>query len=412
MESTQQQEASINGVERNLRALWGEWGLQTGSKDGPPLPNLSNAVAILENDPELKDRCHYDEFLQRVLVTGDAREWSDKDDLSLVIHIQREVGIPRISREHVAQAVVMVASKNTRHCVRDWLGGLQHDGVARIDQFFSDCFSAEDNEYTRAVSRNFWLSLVARAFEPGCKVDNMVVLEGAQGIGKSQALKAIAGDWFAEMHESATNPKGFAEILQGKLLIEISEMDAFNKVEVNRVKQTISCPSDRYRPSYGHRAQDHKRQCIFVGTTNRDDWHRDETGARRFWPIACSGDVRLDIIRENRDQLFAEAVTRHKAGEPHWLMPVAATKAEQAARYQSDPWQERISEIIKGEATTTTAHVAEKLGIDIQKRDRATEMRVAAALRHLGWRRARKMVAGEKRSYQYVRGEVGEAGEA
>jgi len=99
-------------------------------------------------------------------------------------------------------------------------------------------------------------------------------------------LQIIGGDWFAEQHESATNPKGFAEILQGKLLIEISEMDSFNRTEVNRVKQTVSCPSDRYRPSYGHHAQDHLRQCIFVGTTNRDDYGNDDTGLRRFLPGA------------------------------------------------------------------------------------------------------------------------------
>jgi predicted P-loop ATPase len=96
--------------------------------------------------------------------------------------------------------------------------------------------------------------MVARVYNPGCKVDNMVILEGVQGVGKSSALQIIGGPWFAEQHESATNPKAFAEILQGKLLIEISEMHAFNRAEVNRVKQTISCPSDRFRASYGRYA--------------------------------------------------------------------------------------------------------------------------------------------------------------
>lgn len=387
--------------------MWKEWGLQMSANGSAPIANLSNAVAILENDPELKGLFYFDEFLQRVIAIDGPREWADQDDLRIVIHIQRDVGISRITREHVAQAVMAVAHQNVRHCVRDWLDSLQHDGTARIDQFFSDCCGADDNEYTRAVSRNFWLSMVARAYVPGCKVDNMVVLEGAQGIGKSQALQAIGGDWFAEMHESATNPKGFAEILQGKLLVEISEMDSFNRAEVNRVKQTISCPSDRYRPSYGHHARDHKRQCIFVGTTNRDDWNRDETGARRFWPIACKGEVRLNAIRGNRDQLFAEAAKRHKAGEPHWLMPSEATVAEQAARFQADPWLDNIAAIIKGESNTTTAHIAEMLGISLERRDRATEMRIAASLRHLGWNRKRARVGTGERAYLYERASEG-----
>lgn len=382
---------------------WAIWGLQC-SQNGIPLANLSNAVAILENDPSLKDQFYYDSFLQRVMHAAEDREWSDQDDLRLVIHIQREVGITRMPRELVAQAVLSVAYRNQRHCVRTWLDSLKHDGTARIEQFFADCFGAESNAYAQAVGRNFWLSMVARAYQSGCKVDNMVVLEGAQGIGKSQAMQIIGGDWFAEMHESATNPKGFAEILQGKLLIEITEMDSFNRAEVNRVKQAISCPSDRFRPSYGHRAQDHKRQCIFVGTTNRDDWNRDETGARRFWPIACHGEVRLDIIRENREQLFAEAAVRHKASEPHWIMPADETKAEQSARYQADPWQAVIAGIIKGEASVTTAHVAEKLGIMLERRDRATEMRIAASLRHLGWKRRQARVEHGNRAYLYFPG--------
>lgn len=372
---------------------WQVWGLQC-SQNGLPLANLSNAVSILDNDPALKNLFYYDEFLQRVMHTTDKREWSDQDDLGLVIHIQREVGITRMPREQVAQAVLTVAYRNQRHCVRDWFDSLTHDGTLRVDQFFTDCFGAEANAYTLAVSRNFWISMPARAYQPGCKVDNMVVLEGAQGIGKSQALQAIGGDWFAEMHESATNPKGFAEILQGKLLIEITEMDSFNRAEVNRVKQAVSCPSDRFRPSYGHRAQDHKRQCIFVGTTNRDDWNRDETGARRFWPIACTGEVRLDIIRANREQLFAEAVARYKASESHWLMPATETKAEQAARFQADPWLESITFIVKGLTETTTAHVAEKLNIPLERRDRGVEMRIGASLRFLRWERKRVRIDG------------------
>lgn len=383
--------------------IWRAWGLQLSSS-GMPLANLSNAVAILENDPVLRDKCYFDSFLQRV-VTGDGREWADQDDLSIVMHIQREVGISRITREIVAQAVLVVAHKKQRHCVREWMDSLSWDQTQRLEHFFPDHFGAESNPYTAAVGRNFWIGLAARIYEPGCKVDNMVILEGAQGIGKSQALKVIAADWFAEMHESATNPKGFSEILQGKALIEISEMDSFDRAEVNRVKQAITCQSDRYRPSYGHRAQDHKRQCIFVGTTNRDDWNRDETGARRFWPIACIGEVNLEMLRANREQLFAESVSRYKAGEPHWLMPDEQTKAEQAARFQGDPWLESIEEILKGESRTTTSHVAEKLNISIERRNRATEMRIAASLRHLGWTKGDRSPRGMdgKRPNLYVR---------
>lgn len=374
---------------------WREWGLQLGSNGGPPLANLNNAVCILENDENLKGIVSFDEFLQRVMTGSPPREWGDHDDIRLALYMQRDLGMSKIGREIVAQAVLAVAHNNRTNCVRDWLDSLEHDGTPRIDEFFADCFGAESNEYTQAASRNFWLSMVARVYRPGCKVDNMVVLEGKQGLGKSTALQVIGGDWFAEQHESATNPKGFAEILQGKLLVEISEMDSFNRAEVNRVKQTISCPSDRYRASYGRYASDHPRQCVFVGTTNRDDWNKDETGARRFWPIACKGQVDIEAVRNNRDQLFAEAVKRHKAGEPHWHMPVEATQHEQQARYQADPWTDAIADIIKGESGVTTSHVAHKLNISIERRDRSAEMRIGSCLRFLGWKRDRARVDGK-----------------
>jgi putative DNA primase/helicase len=244
--------------------------------------------------------------------------------------------------------------------------------------------------------------MIARVYEPGCKVDNMVVLEGSQGLGKSTALQIIGGDWFAEQHESATNPKGFAEILQGKLLIEISEMDSFNRTEVNRVKQTVSCPSDRYRPSYGHHAQDHLRQCIFVGTTNRDDWNRDETGARRFWPIDCKRSIQLELIRASREQCFAEAVARHKANEPHWLMPEQATRVEQEDRFQADPWLAAVIQAVQGESEVTTAWLAEKLNIPLERRDKVTEMRIGGCLRVLGWKRGQRRV-GEERIRIYTK---------
>ena len=315
------------------------------------------------------------------------REWQDSDDLEITRHIQSTLCITRMGRDAVSQAVMDTAYKHRSNCVKEWIESLQWDGTQRLESFFSDYFCAVDSQYTRAASKNFWLSIVARVYKPGCKVDNMIVLEGSQGLGKSTAMHTIGGDWFAEQHESALYPKAFAEILQGKLLIEISEMEAFTRVEVSRVKQTVSCASDRFRASYARYASDHPRTCVFVGTTNRDDWNRDETGARRFWPIACQGAINLIGIRENRDSLFAEARHRFVAGENHWDMPPDATANEQEARFQADPWQDQIDEFIKGERWTTTSKLLEKLGLDVSKRSKSEEMRVAACLRYRRWQR-------------------------
>lgn len=387
--------------------LWLKWGLSI-NKEKAPHTNLHNAVTILESDEALKGTIYYDAFLQRVIRRNSPeREWQDADDLEATHHIQSLLAMPRMSRDTVSQAVITVAHRNTRNCVQEWLSGLEWDGTTRLESFFSDHFGATDNDYSRNAGKNFWLSLVARALKPGCKVDNMIVLEGAQGVGKSTALQIIGGDWFAEQHESATNPKAFAEILQGKLLVEISEMDAFSRSEVNRVKQTVSCPSDRFRASYGRYAVDHPRTCVFVGTTNRDDWNRDETGARRFWPIACVGQIEIGNIRLVRDNCFAEALARYKLQETHWEMPQEAAKAEQESRYSPDPWASAISAAIKGESSVTTSWVLEKLGFTTERMDRRAEMRVGSYLRFIGWERKR-MRDGEELAWKYIRpGTVG-----
>lgn len=389
-------------------AIWAKWGLQLNQHKTPHL-NLNNAALVLECDPLYKDSLYFDVFLQRVIrQNSPAREWGDADDLEVTRHFQSVLGMPRMGRDIVSQAVIAVAHKRQRNCVREWVDKIQWDGQARIEQFFADYMGAENNEYAQCASRNFWLSIAARIHVPGCKVDNMIVLEGAQGAGKSTALHIIGGEWFTEQHESAANPKAFAEILQGKLLVEISEMDSFHKAEVTRVKQTISCSSDRFRASYSRHAADHPRTCVFVGTTNREDWSRDETGARRFWPIACTGRVNLEGIRSNRDQLFAEAKTRYLAGEDYWKMPLVATRREQEARFQSDPWLPKIEHVLKGKAEVTTNQIMEEMGIELLRRGKQEQMRVGTILRFLGWSKRRvRTDAGREYIYEVGTGRDG-----
>jgi putative DNA primase/helicase len=372
--------------------------LDTGEKS--ILANLNNAVTIIEQDPTFCD-VWFDEFLQRKLTGSPPREWTDADDISLTLRFQREKGIRKMSRETVTQAVTEIAFRNKKNCVRDWIEFLVWDGEPRIEHFFEDHYGAPASDYTRCASRNFWISMVARVHRPGCQVDNMIVLEGPQGIRKSSSMRVIGGSYYAEQNENVAH-KDFFQNLQGKLLIEISEMDSFSRSEVARVKQVITTTSDRYRESYGRNAADHPRQCIFVGTTNRDDWNRDETGARRFWPIVCS-DIDLDGIAANRDQLFAEAVFRFKSGETWWEMPADETRNQQDSRYVAPAWADPITRYIENERFRIGEHwewtrraenltelaVAEVLehALEIPRGqwNKASEMRVAEALRHLGW---------------------------
>lgn len=392
--ATQTGEAPLSQVGR-----WLQWGIER-SGNGLPIVNLNNAVRVLEADPALRGLVWFDDFLNRLMTGEPAREWTDADDVNLTLYLQREIGISKMGRSTVADAAIAIAMRDRRNCVKDWIASLpKHDGVARIEEFMIRVFGCTDTAYTRAASRNFWISIVARIYMPGCKVDNMIILEGGQGGYKSSCLEAIASPWFAEQHESATNPKAFAEVLQGKALTEIAEMDSFNRAEVNTIKKVVSCKSDRFRASYGRHAADHPRQGIMVGSTNRDDWNKDDTGARRFWPIACRGVADIQYVIDNRAQCFAEAVSilfrvpfdatpaqRIAAGAAWWEMPDAETKAEQRKRYDADPWITPISDWLMGQQETSVNDIARVcLEIDVADLDRTRQMRIAGVLRALGW---------------------------
>lgn len=374
----------------------GEWAGLDLNGSGSPQPNINNAVLILERE---RRTIYFDSFLQKVM-TGEgpeAKEWGDADDLDLTLYLQRQRGLTKIPPQVVSQAVQTYAHGRPRNVVREQLERVEWDRVERIETFFTRAFGAEDTEYVRAASQNFWKSASARVLRPGCKADHMPVLEGPQGAGKSSALKVIAGRFFAEASESP-HSKDFYQVLQGKLIVEIGEMDAFSRSDVAAVKRALSCSVDRYRAPYERAPRDWPRQGIFVGTTNRSDWARDDTGGRRFWPIVVTR-VDLEFIRNERSQLFAEAVHRVNAGESWWEMPAEATLAEQEARRQVHPWEEKIADHLatsQSREFTVTDLLTFPLERPISQMTKADQMNVAAILRRLGcarvdgWRNGRK----------------------
>lgn len=356
---------------------------------GQPRANLTNVARVLQLDPTWgPDRLWYDEFLDKIFVANSpTRAWTDEDDTRLTIYMQEVAGMATLPEHHVTKAVRLVAKQRSRHVVREWLTSLTWDQVPRIDHAFEDYWGAEHqpSDYVRAASRNFFLGLVARILRPGCKLDTMPVFEGRQGIKKSSALAVIGGEWYAVTTE-AVSSKDFFQSLRGKWLLEISELQAFNRSDVSHVKSMMSTQADHYRPSYGRASVEFLRQCAFAGTTNADDWGTDETGLRRFWPITC-GAIALDLLREARPQLFAEAVDRFRAGATWWEMP-DATLAVQADRQADHAWTPLVLEGLAGQSETTTTEVLMRiLRFDANQISRPAIHEVARILRLAGWTR-------------------------
>jgi predicted P-loop ATPase len=194
--------------------------------------------------------------------------------------------------------------------------------------------------------------------------------------------------------------KDASQHLRGKWLIEVSEMHAMDKADAARLKAFISRTTERYRPSYGRKEVIEPRQCVFIGTTNRDAYLRDETGGRRFWPIKADA-INVDALARDRAQLFAEAVMRYREGMMWWpdrdfehtqIMP------EQAARYEADAWEENIANFLKTQEKVTIGQVArDALHIETPRLGTAEQRRIAAALERLGWKRDRKDWEGKRR---------------
>lgn len=354
------------------------------------IPNASNVKIILSEHPHFKGKFWFDDFYKRGVTNYFGKDEYVTDDMikQLTILFQKKYGLETLAKSNMDDAIVVACLDNIKNEPLDWLNSLKWDGQPRVEQFMVRALGADDNEYTRKVSQNFFVAQVARIMQPGCKFDNMIILEGNQGTFKSSMLKALIGEkWFTEPQAGLDN-KDFEGSLLGKIIVEFGELDQFRKAENTLIKKKLSCSVDSFRLPYGKRVEDVPRTCIFVGTTNKDDYLHDETGGRRFWPIKTST-IDLEYVKENRNQLYAEAVEMYKEGFEYFSVPDRA-KEEQEARRSVHPWEDIIGEYLKDKmhstAHLTTAEIWElALGGDNSRLDQRSSNQIAKAMKSFGW---------------------------
>lgn len=371
--------------------------LGSSSSENGKKVNMSVVYSWLAEHTFWVGRIWFDSFRNRIRTDyqGYEQDWNDQATLYALHWMQREAGLMACEKSHVIDAVQYLSKKMQRNCLQEWLTSLHWDGSERLPSFMHLAFGETQNAYAAAVGRCFIVSMVAQAMKSGCKVDTMPVFEGAQGAGKSSALRILGGEFFSESLEDMGN-KDFYLSLDGHWLMEIPELQSMTKAEVERIKAVLSRQIDSYRAPYGRCLEEHPRQVVFAGTTNRDDWHQDETGGRRFLPIRC-GIINLEWLRENRDQLFAEAMVRLNRGEPWWDFPTHLAAEEVAERQPDDPWEDDLRNFLTSGKRYTTKDVLARVGITTEQQTMVHARRVASVMRRLGWKQSSvKTEAGTK----------------
>ena len=415
------------------RVGFGDWHTRLlRNERGCVLPCYENVGLFLENSSEWNGVLGYNEFTSGYFVlktppppvsalTGS--EIEDHFDTEAVRWLERR-GL-MVKPESVRRVVDIIGRKNSYHPVREYLGSLPlWDGISRIGTWLTDYCGVESsdsnpNNYAMAVGEKFLISAVKRIMNPGAKCDSILVLEGKQGIGKSTVPRILAGDeWFSDQLADMGSKDASLQ-LRGLWIVELSELDVLNRAELARAKAFLTQQTERFRLPYGRRIILVPRQCVFLGTTNADQWLKDETGGRRFWPVRCKV-IDLDGLRRDRDQLWAEALHHHRLGATWWLDNpdlVRDAVEEQRNRYQADVWQEQISawleypvpradaegQVVQG-ASVDSVSIADILHHCIHKPlenwNQFDKKRIAGCLIALGWER-HKVGPRKAREWRY-----------
>lgn len=406
---------------------------------------INNAKLIMQHDPRLKDAIGgYDQFNQKAVKFGDLpwgkldpynTGWNEVDDAGISLYLEKRYKLS-LSDSKLKKALDLVHDHNAFNPVREYLDGLVWDGIPRLDTLLIDYLGTHDEPYIRAITRKAFTAAVNRIYEPGCKMDYILTLAGPQGVGKSYLLKIMGGKWFSDSITTMTGKEAY-ESLHGSWIIEIAELAASKKTDIEAMKQFISKQSDRYRGAYKKHVVDHQRMCVFFGTTNDYEFLRDYTGNRRFWPVRvkeqrATKSVFDDLPRE-RDQIWAEAKYRYEQHEPLYLEKELAERAlevqdeftfrsskeEDIANYLDtllpEDWYEMSAsdrcawledEDSKNTGTIQRTRVS---GIEIwievfrgQKRNFTTieQREITSIMKHLGWEKAKNPVWIDKNEYR------------
>lgn len=388
------------------------------------VPDMVNIITVLTYDPRWLVDGHsllrWDDFGQQVKFTikppwhpDDAPaqwvdHWRDEDTFRLMAWFRRNYN-STLPDTLLYQAVQVVARREASHPVREWLQTISWDGIPRVNTWLTKYIGVTDSEYTRNVGRWWLVSACARVMRPGCKADYLLILEGAQGIRKSTAIETLCmqRSWFSDTPFEIGSKDAYLA-LRGRWIVELAELDSLNRSDSSRAKCFFSSPQDSYRPPYARETIDVPRQCVFIGSVNHTSYLRDTSGNRRYWPVRC-GKIDLELLRQDREQIWAEALHMLGQGEKWWPATPEESRQcneEQEERNEQDAWFEPIAhwcetaEGIEIRMRRDSIHhvggyftLGDILGrgirLDASKWDRIAQLRASNIMAAVGFKRVR-----------------------
>jgi len=372
-----------------------------------------NVHLFMANHPKFKDIIVYNDFTDKIMVRH-CPPWEDESkfvprelkeyDAAMWV-IELENHSIRTNKDVINDSISQIAKRNTINPPADYFNSLVWDGKPRLDRWLTYYLGAEkqDAEYLRLVGSKWLMAIVARAFKPGTKFENVLVLEGDQGIKKTMTFEILATfgneNFFLEFSGDVMN-KDSLSVMQGKVIVEMAELASVRKSEVEEMKAFVSRRIDEYRPPYARFNITRPRYFVFGGSTNKvgQEYLEDDTGARRIWPVECGAMIDSDSLRRDQAQLYAEAVVRYKNGERIWLEgdEVDLAKSEQSDRQVEDAWEQKIKVFLQGVWDTTTAEVGTGIGLSTKDLNNYNTNRIKKCLKNIGWEEYRPGTGKER----------------
>lgn len=413
---TEAQPAEVTELPTWKRSLQWRQNRSTGERE--LAPSLTNALLVLRHDRAFAGCWALDSCSSRVMLRCDLPVVVGLDPprapqpipiqdahVTYVVAAMSALCGLAPTFETAARAIEAAAAQAPYDALVAHLDALAWDGVPRLDDWLSRYLGADPTVYASAVGRWWLVSAMARAYAPGCQADHMLVLEGAQAIGKSTAAAILGGAWSLRRLPSLRDYDRAAHALAGRWIVEVGELEAFRGAAGSAIKEFLSLSIDHYRPPYGRYVVERPRRCVYLGTTNETRYLVDATGARRFWPVTARQLDRAALAAE-RDALLAEARDAWRAGAA-WFPgegdQAALLSDPQEGRYTTDAIEPVVSEWLAGDGPRpgpardgiTIGDILEgALGLDRGRWDRDIQQRAGAVMRRLGWEVRRERERG------------------